>query len=214
MSTGSESTAIEPAVAVSHARVDSLWIADVSVLERMGLKGPRAADWLVQAQVDVPREPNSWAPMTPGESSWHIVARLGTSEFFLEADAASSKLRELAGTVGAGLPQIYPVLREDRAFLLGGRDADDVLAQLCSVDFSSLDLETNPAVLTLLAGVAVLVIPQREAAGRRYRIWCDPTFGEFMWETLHDIVMESGGQRLDIEQLPDGPLPVNNERKR
>lgn len=199
---------------MSTGSVDGLWIADVSVLERLGLKGPLAADWLAQAQVAVPREPNSWAPMTPDASSWHIVARLGTSEFFLEDSAASSKLRELISTLGAGLHQVYPVLREDRAFVLGGRDADDVLAQVCSVDFASLDLEANPAVLTLLAGVAVLVIPQRQATSRRYRIWCDPTFGEFMWNTLQDIVVESGGQRLEIEQLPDGPLSVNNERKR
>ena len=45
---------------------------------------------------------------------------------------------------------------------------------------------------------AVLVVPQ--AAGgpdpaRRYRIWCDPSFGPFLSETLGAVVVESGRYR-------------------
>jgi hypothetical protein len=48
------------------------------------------------------------------------------------------------------------------------------------------------------------VVPQRvdgrvaaaarhDAAGRRYRIWCDPTFGPYLGSSLGGVVVECGG---------------------
>ena len=190
------------------------WIADASCLERIGLKGALAADWLAQAQIAVPDQPNTWASLDPADTSWSIVARLGSSEFFLEEDAGAARIRELASALADGQRRVYPVLREDRAFVLGGHDAESVLAQVCNVNFSGLALDAQPAVLTLMAGVAVLVVPQRHDAGRRYRIWCDPSFGHYLWSTLKNIVQEAGGEQLDIEQLRGGPRLRTNERKR
>lgn len=165
----------------------SAWITDASSLVRMGLKGPRAAQWLAQAGVDVPLHPNSWLP-TP----WGVVARLGSSEFFLEEEESTgSRVNALSNALGHGAQQVYPVLRQDHALVLGGSGAEDVLAQVCNVDFAGLDLASNPAVLTLMVGVAVLVIPQQREAERRYRIWCDPTFGEYLHSTLESIVDEN-----------------------
>jgi len=44
--------------------------------------------------------------------------------------------------------------------------------------------------MTLMTGVAVLVVVQGAAAGRRYVIWCDPTFGPYLHETLEQFVRE------------------------
>lgn len=183
------------------------WIADVSPLARMGLKGAAAADWLARTPLDVPARANTWTTLGPGSgsSSWSLLARLGTTEFFLEEDASAEQILALARELGHGRDHVYPVLREDRAFVLGGHGAEEVLAQVCNVDFAGLSLEANPAVLTLMTGVAVLVVPQREQAGRRYRIWCDPSFGRCLWSTLHAIVLESGGTELGLEQMREGP---------
>lgn len=180
-----------------------IWIVDTSSLGRLGLKGPAAADWLGHAQVQIPEHANSWAPMEPagGASPWSLVARLGLAEFFIETDLNSPRLRELAQALGNGHDHVYPVLREDRALTLGGNGAEDVLAQVCNVDFVALPLQSNPVVLTLMTGVAVVVVPQAERAGRRYRIWCDPSFGRYLWNTLRAIVVESGGAELGIGQL-------------
>jgi sarcosine oxidase subunit gamma len=106
---------------------------------------------------------------------------------------------------------VYPVIREDWAFLLGGEGVHEVLAQVCNVNFAALPLDSHPVIMTLMIGVAVLVVPQNEpgqqrataergdavgrgvAAGRRYRIWCDPTFGPYMSESLGAVVIECGG---------------------
>lgn len=179
------------------------WIVDASCLGRVGLKGPAAADWLEHARIRIPEQANSWASMEPsgGASSLSLVARLGSTEFFIETDSDSPRLRELAHALENGQTQVYPVLRQDRAFVLGGKGVESVLVQVCNVNFASLPLESNPVVLTLITGVAVVVVPQREREGRRYRIWCDPSFGRYLWNTLKAIVVESGGEELGIEQL-------------
>ncbi len=177
------------------------WIADASSLVRMGLKGPRAADWLREAKISVPAQPNRWQQTDPADS-WGVIARLGSTEFLLEEAASSPRIGALIDELGNGTQHVYPVLREDRALVLGGHDVESrVLAQVCNVDFAGLDLASNPAVMTLMIGVAVLVVPQAHEAGRRYRIWCDPSFGQYLWSTLEPIVGEAGGERLDIGEL-------------
>jgi hypothetical protein len=116
-----------------------------------------------------------------------LVARLGQSEFFLEDDRAGATQQRLAPPLNRHLPGVYPVLREDWGFNLGGERVLDVLAQVCNVNFAALLLDSHPVVMTLMIGVAVLVVPLSGAAGqttrgagcRRYRIWCDPTYSAY-----------------------------------
>jgi sarcosine oxidase subunit gamma len=95
--------------------------------------------------------------------------------------------------VQAGLPGVYPVLREDWAFLLAGSEVHGMLAEVSSVDFAALALDLRPLVMTSMAGVGVLVVPQALAGERRYRIWCDPSFGPYLCETLGAVVVDCGG---------------------
>jgi sarcosine oxidase subunit gamma len=179
----------------------------------MGLKGSGAADWLARAQIDVPPQANSWSSWETdaGGSSWSLAARLGSSEFLLEEDGDAGCVRHLMRELGNGRDHVYPVLREDRAIVLGGRGGLDVLAQTCNVDFGALRINERPVVLTLMIGVTVLVVPQRDGEGVRYRIWCDPSFGRYLWHTLQGIVAEAGGGELTLEQLRAGPAGARNQ---
>jgi sarcosine oxidase, subunit gamma len=174
--------------------------------ERLGLKGPRAAEWLAAQGIGVPAEPNTWThPAQASAPDVLLVARLGTGEFFLEDIAAGSTLTRMASALDGQPPGVYPVLREDWAFHLGGEGVHDVLAQVCNVNFSALPLHSSPVIMTLMIGVAVLVVPQSVPDGRgvpdatgpvaerQYRIWCDPTFGPYLSESLGAVVIECGG---------------------
>ena len=172
---------------------------------RFGLKGPSAAQWLLAQGLSVPGAPNTWVGV---EGTWVgedatgdtlLVARLGSSEFFLEDREGGATLRNLDPGV-AGSPAnypagVYPVLRQDAAFLLSGNGSLDVLAQVCNVNFGELVLESNPVIMTLMVGVAVLVIPQVIGGARQFKIWCDPTFGAYLADSVGTVVVESGGKQ-------------------
>jgi sarcosine oxidase subunit gamma len=173
--------------------------------DRLGLKGPRAADWLVTQGIDLPATPNTWThseEAIAGDAL--LVARLGTAEFFLEDGMAGTALERISPALGKNPPGVYPVLREDWAFRLGGERVHDVLAQVCNVNFAALSLDSRPLIMTLMIGVAVLVVPQSGAVGqsgaaeRHYRIWCDPTFGPYLGESLGEVVIECGGRYTGV----------------
>jgi len=77
--------------------------------------------------------------------------------------------------------------------LLSGQGSLDVLAQVCNVNFADLALDSHPVIMTSMIGVSVLVVPQDSGAERQYRIWCDPTFGPYLEESLGTVVSECGG---------------------
>ncbi len=172
--------------------------------DRLGLKGPRAAEWLVAQGMVLPMLPNTWTRSAGIDAADVVlVARLGSAEFFVEDAAAGRTLKRIAPSGDAHPPGVYPVLREDCAFDLGGTLVHDVLAQVCNVNFAALTLDSQPVIMTLMLGVAVLVMPQAvadPAAGdgetleRRYRIWSDPTFGPYLSESLGAVVSECGGR--------------------
>ena len=186
--------------------------------DRFGLKGPRAAEWLAGHGIVVPTTPNTWSasPVARGAAAAHgearvhdaalFAARLGTGEFFLEDCAGGTTLRGIAPSAEAYPPGVYPVLREDAAFLLSGQGSLDVLAQVCNVNFAALALDSHPVIMTLMIGVAVLVVPQTPGAPRDgvaerlYRIWCDPTFGPYVEESLETVVVECGGNYRGVSE--------------
>ena len=162
----------------------SAWLTDNSHLSRLGLKGPLAAAWLQERGLAIPDRANSW--ISPAPDGQDIVMRLGTAEFFLEQAEHSEQLRLLATELSKPVPGVYPVLREDRALVLHGAAADEVLAQVCNVNFSALRHERE-AVMTMMIGVAVIVAAQGNAARRHYRIWCDPSYGDYLLSSLQDV---------------------------
>ena len=167
---------------------------------RLGCKGPRSVEWLEARDIVLPPQPNTWAGPESSRvraKDW-LVGRLGTSEFFLEESAPAPVLTEIARHMQPRPAGVYPVLREDWGFLLSGDGADDALAQVCNVHFAALDLDARPLIMTLMIGVSVLIVPQAVDGTREYRIWCDPSFGPYLSETLGALVVESGGVHTGV----------------
>lgn len=173
-----------PASFESEGDVRDLAIADVSCFAKTGLKGPRAAAWLAERGVPVPPRANTW--------TGDLIARLGETEFFLEGNAACEVAENAQG--------VYPVLRQDTAIALAGRRVNEVLLETCSFNFAALDTQET-LVMTSMVGVPVLVIPQRREGLPLTRIWADPTFGPYLWQTLLEIVHELGGGPAGLSSL-------------
>lgn len=151
---------------------------DVSRTPRAGVKGPGAADWLAALGLPVPDSPNTWLPVDGG-----LVARLGLTEFLVEGPRSAALAAPLA-------PRVYPVLRQDTALVLTGARLNDLLLETCSVNFAALDPAARPVVLTSMAGVAVVAIPDAIDGTPRLRLWCDGTYGEWLAGTLAEVAAE------------------------
>jgi sarcosine oxidase subunit gamma len=169
-------------------RMAQLGIVDLSFLPRCGLKGPRSVAWLEAQGIAVP-EMNSWAPLAGGG----LVARLGKTEFLVEDASGGTRTHQLAAALATLPAGVCPVLRQDAAFALTGAALDTLLRQTCNVNFKTLDLKTRQLALTSMVGVPVVISPGEMAGQACYRLWCDGTYGGYLWQTLLDIAGELGG---------------------
>jgi sarcosine oxidase subunit gamma len=169
-------------------------IADLSQLPRTGAKGPGAADWLAGLDLPVPAKPNSWNMLPDGG----LVARLGLTEYLVEGDAFAVGALSQSGRV----PGVYPVLRQDASFALCGARINELLLQTCNVDFRTLDAEPAKLIMSSMAGVGITILAIRTGDQPCYRLWCDGTFGLYLWDTLVGIAEELGGGCIGLDALP------------
>ncbi len=179
-----------------------LGIADVSCLSRFGVKGANAAAWLTSQSIPVPSQPNTWCALESGG----LVARLGLTEFLLEDNLDSNLVLQLVAQLQDPPVKVYPVLRQDLAIALIGSRVPDLLRQTCSINFQAYDLSTHPVILTTMIGVAVTIIPGTQNFNQPknipyYRIWCDGTFGNYLWSTLLRIIQEMNGGVIGVNDL-------------
>lgn len=176
-----------------------IMLADASCLPRMGVKGPKAEDWLRSQGVSVPAGTNAWTRTPEGA----IVARLARSEFLIEGRPGGDAVERWRGRLEPA-PGVYPILRQDAALVLGGERLNDLLVQTCNVNFNANRAGEQAVVMTSMVGVSVLALWD-EIGGRRWlRIWCDGTFGPYLWETLLAIAREAGGAAVGFGRLfPD-----------
>ena len=168
---------------------ESIAIADLSCLDKAGVKGPEAARWLDSQGIAVPAQANAWTGLAGGG----VIARLGRSEFFLEDGATGDTATRMRDALGAGVAGVYPVIRQDAGIALVGERVNELLVQTCNVNFQELDSASRTVVMTMMVGVAVLVIRQDQQNLPGFRIWCDPTYAPYLWETLTGIARELGG---------------------
>jgi sarcosine oxidase, subunit gamma len=179
------------------AKLEAVALADLSFLPKFGLKGPAAAQWLESRDISLPAKANGWMVL-PGAG---VLARLGRNEFFLEDGTAADTVGAIRSALGTGLADAYPVIRQDAGFALAGARVNELLVQTCNVNFEEFGPEERIAVMTQMIGVSVLAIRTNYKKLPCYRIWCDPTFAPYFWETVSEIAGELGGGVVGADSL-------------
>jgi sarcosine oxidase subunit gamma len=177
------------------ARLTAAGIGDLSFRRRTGVKGRNARQWLDALGVATPERPNQWLALPCGS----LVARLGDTEYALVAGNDAQTVTRVA--TAAPTPGVYPVPHFDADLLLAGRRVPELLAQTCAFDFGGLDAATPTLVMTSMVGVGVTVLALPGADGPRWRLWCDGTYGGYLWRTLTGIAGELGGGAVGLETL-------------
>lgn len=178
-------------------------LEDLSWRRRVGCKGEAAADFLQSQGWPVPQAWNSWRVDADGV----LVARVGMSEFLIEATGSdSTQVRTFSSQV---LPaRVYPVVRQDFTFALGGPRARELLSEVCALDVRPVIAysgeQAGLLALTLMAGVSVMLMPRVTATGSEFTIWCDPSFAPYLWATLIAIARDLGGGAVAHRSTNDG----------
>ncbi|MDZ4097268.1 MAG: hypothetical protein U1E13_01070, partial [Methylophilaceae bacterium] len=158
-------------------------IMTLSGINRVGLKGPNAEQWLQAQNIAVPSTPNSWLET----SDQVMVLRLGKTEFLIESltgYACFARIFAAAQPIATG---VYRVMRADVTYNLTGNQIAPLLAELCSLDLSQNALPTNTLLMTQLAGISVIVIRKEVDAQSEYRLWCDASYGDYLQESLQEV---------------------------
>jgi len=176
---------------------EKLVLSDMSFLRRFGLKGPGAAEWLRDQGVNPPNQINHWDEI----ENDGIVARLATSEFLVEDGFHGATSTRLEAALGHGIPGVSPVFRQDASIIISGHDVNSLLVQTCNVNFNGFGIDERQLVMTSMVGVSVLVIRKLNKGVPLYRIWCDGTFGAYLWKTLLQISEELGGSAIGLDSL-------------
>jgi len=177
----------------------TLAICDVSVLPKLGIKGPAAADWLQSREVLLPQE----IYQAQRQSDGSLVIRLPNNEFLLEDSLAGQTIQVLSEELGWGQKGLARVERQEASFLLVGSRALSVLSQTCAIDFRKTPHDC--LVMTRIAGTSCSVLPTGPESATRYQIGVDTTYAVSLWESLLTICQELGGRVIGTAILSTSP---------
>jgi sarcosine oxidase, subunit gamma len=184
---------------------DRVVLTERSWRRRFGVKGPAGESWLAARGFHVPAPANSWAV-----ADGVLVGRLATSEFLVEAiDGSQPRVASVAQELAASdrPTGVYPVVRQDLVLTLEGPALNDLLRQVCSVDFAPLlqaaRASEGALLLTSMIGAGVVAVPRLEASTCRLTLWVDPSFAHYFWTTLMTVAADlGGGVRLEQSTGP------------
>ena len=177
-----------PSPVIEPAQASCLGLCDRSLLEKWGLRGAGAADWLSAMGVAVPTEVYATRPLGEGG----LIARIGKEEFFLEAATCSQSF----GALREALPiasGCTAVLHEDASLLVTGSGSLDLLSQTCSHRFATSPVDKWVLYTrggSELWGASAVAIGEPNA---HYCLWLDPSYAVYLGETLLGIATELGG---------------------
>src|SRR5262249_16877550 len=155
-----------------------------SCLPKVTIKGPEALTWLAHIELPVPERVHGQLMLEGGA----LVIRTDNQEVFLEDSPESHRVDKIeAGHNASGT---YRVRRQDASFLLTGVRSNAVLRETCGVDLSQ---PSDGVVLTRVAGVSAMILPDRLSDTPAFRFWIDPSYGPYFWKALLEIVRDHGG---------------------
>lgn len=172
---------------------NTLGVTDVSCFNRYGIKGPQAAKWLESQKLKTPTDINSWV-----ESKGCLLLRLGGSEFLLEDQFGANSIEKLTRFNQAKVAGAYQVARVDAAFLLSGSQVLNMFSELCMLDLRESALPKNRLVMIQIAGISATLLRQQLNGEPVFRMWCDGTYGAYMWEMLLEVASELGGGAVGL----------------
>ena len=170
-----------------HKTMQSLGLCDMSGLQKFGLKGRDAESLLRNVNIDVPA--NIFESRRLVDDG--LIIRFGADEFFLENGIRNKSVSVISRQLDLQNRQAFHVDHQEATFLLTGSRVLTVLSQTCGIDFQQAT--PRQAIFTRVAGVSCCVFPDEADGFLCYRIWVDPSYAVYLWDTLVAVCENLGG---------------------
>lgn len=165
-----------------QANAAALGICDVSGLHKFGLKGRDAERQLSSEGFSIPAAVYDSTSLEDGG----LIIRIGKNEFFLEDGSRNRTVAAFRERFEPAEGDVFQVEHQEATFVLTGTRLGNVLAQTCGIDFR----EAAPLrfVFTRIAGVSCGMLPNITAKLPTCRLWVDPGYALYLWDTLVEII--------------------------
>ena len=153
-------------------------LVDFSEVQRIGVKGKAAKDWLTHQGLAVPAEINEGIELQQG--GW--VLRLGSSEYWILSDPSKEyKYAEVDG-------ECYSVYcAYSRAwFVLKGADKASVMAKVCGVDLREDGFPLGSIAQTSVAKVNAVIVHHLFRGESVFSILSDSASARYLWDSFVD----------------------------
>ena len=195
-STGSPATEKEAATRLA--------LCDLSLLPRMGFKGPGTVAWLTLQGVSLPPGVNTTARTNDGI----LISQLGMTEFLILSDLnyagdPGHRLMNTGENNETAAAGTYRLPRQDShcCFAVTGSFAAGMFAKLCAIDLRSHKFLNLSVAQTSVARVSSIIIRSDLAETACYLVLTDTTFAEYLWHCLVAAMAEYGGEVIGLNSL-------------
>jgi len=170
-------------------------LMDLSLLPRLGFRGPDAADYLQQSKVALlPDQANHAKDVDEG-----LILRLSATEYWCLANIPKKTL-DIA--FNPEIPaQCYPLYCQQSHAWFGllGATWVDILAKLCAVDLQPESFPAGSIVQTVAGRCSVIIVNHRLKDKPLFSLLCDVSYAEYLWTVLVDAMAEFSGKIIAIE---------------
>lgn len=158
---------------------EKISLKDISLSPKYGIKGKNSIALLEGLGVAIPTEYNSAII-----DNDNFIMRLGTTEFLIDGSLAEKLVNEQT------IDGAYFVLHQDACLELSGTKLNDMLQEICAVNFKEFDAQKLPVILTSMVGVGVVTLLYKKDGKDTIRLYADPTYSAYFYKTLSQIANE------------------------
>ena len=188
--------------AAEAAQAESLGLADLTPLPRIGFKGWNIAPWLAGAGAEMGEASNRAYVQADGTR----IARLAPGEALVLAD------RNGAGPLIETLDQAWSMAKADGCFrvardetscwlLLTGAHAPSMLAKVCAVDLRPQAFAPDAIAQTNVARLNVIVIRGDIGPVPAFDLITDIASAVYLWDALLDAMAEYDGAPIGLAAI-------------
>ena len=170
---------------------ESLWLHDLSLATRSGVRGVQAREWLKSESFPHELQPNTIETLPDNR----LLMALSTREFWLlDPDNPS---QDTESTFERREPGVWPLYNQNsHAWLvLSGEPRADMLAKLCGVDLRPTAFPLGSVAQTQMALVSTVIAHHLWRGKPVFSLFIDQSLADFAWQALQDAMAEFNAAR-------------------